>query len=156
MKKYFKWVALALTVVWCIFIWQFSLSTGEQSTATSNKVVESVNQVLEKIDPNLEVTSKEIRKSAHFVEFMGLGALLGLTLYLFGFPHVLPFGMIGVVPVAIVDECLQFLSPGRAPSAVDVLIDMGGGICGICGFLLLLYLVFAIIKRKEKKVAKTP
>ena len=156
MKQYLKWLALALTIVWCLFIWHFSLSTGEQSAATSDKVVESVNQVLEKVDPNLEVTSKEIRKSAHFVEFMGLGALLGLTLYLFGFPHVLPFGMIGVTLAAIVDECLQFLSPGRAPSAVDVLIDMAGGLCGILGFLLLLYLVFAIIKRKEKKVSKTP
>ena len=146
MKKYFKWVALALTVVWCIFIWQFSLSTGEQSTATSNKVVESVNQVLEKINPNLEVTSTEIRKSAHFVEFMGLGALLGLTLYLFGFPHVLPFGMIGVVPVAIVDECLQFLAPGRSPMVADVILDSAGYLCG-CAVIW----IFAYLRRKKIK-----
>ena len=154
MKKYLKWVALALTVVWCLFIWQFSLSDAEQSSATSDQIVESVNGVLEKVDPNLEVTSKEVRKSAHFVEFMGLGALLALTLYLFGFPHIVPFGLIGVVLAATVDECLQFLSPGRAPSVVDVLIDTAGGSCGIVGFLLLLWIVLAILRQREKKVSK--
>ena len=154
MKKYLKWVALALTIVWCLFIWQFSLSDAEQSSATSDPIVESVNGVLENINPNLEVTSEEVRKSAHFVEFMGLGALVALTLYLFGFPHIVPFGLIAVVLAATVDECLQFFSPGRAPSVVDALIDTAGGICGILGFLLVLYLVFAIMKRKEKKVSK--
>ena len=152
--RYLKWIALALTVAWCLFIWHFSLSNAEQSTATSEPIVESVNQILEKIDPDLEVTSKEVRKSAHFVDFMGLGALLSLTLYLFGFPHVVPFGLIGVVLAATVDECLQFLSPGRAPSVVDVLIDTAGGACGILGFLLLLWIVLAILRKKEKKVSK--
>ena len=154
MKKYLKWVALVLTVVWCLFIWQFSLSTAEESTATSDSIVESVNGILENINPNLEVSEQEVRKSAHFVEFMGLGALLSLTLYLFGFPHVVPFGLIGVVLAATVDECLQFLSPGRAPSVVDVLIDTAGGACGILGFLLLLWIVLAILRKKEIKVSK--
>ena len=151
MRKYLKWVALALTLVWCLFIWQFSLADAEASTQASNGVLESVNQVLEKINPNLEITGEEIRNSAHFGEFAVLGALLALTLWLFGFPHVTPFALLAGAVVAGVDECLQFFSPGRSPQLLDVLIDTAGALCGVLGFLALYYIVLAIMKKKKEK-----
>ena len=153
-RRILGFVSLGAVVLWCLFIWHFSLSPAADSSVTSGEVTGTLNSFLEKININLEFSGQVIRKLAHFVEFFVLGLLLALTLYLHSFPHVTPFALAISVLVAAVDECLQFLSPGRAPSLTDVLLDSLGAVCGIAAFLLLHLLCLALLRRRKKNLQK--
>ena len=151
MRRVLPWVLLAATVLWCGFIWHFSLASGTESAQTSGGVVEALNELLESVGSEAQFEHTTVRKMAHFCEFAVLGVLAALTLVLFRFPHVVPWALWAVFAVGCVDELLQLLSPDRGPSFGDVLLDTAGGLAGIvfvCGALLLFY---ALCARKERK-----
>jgi VanZ family protein len=55
-----------------------------------------------------------------------------------------------LLAVPVIDETLQYFSPGRSPQVRDVLIDFSGCITG----LIFTALVFAIIKFVKAKKSK--
>ena len=136
-----------LSVMIIAFIFSNSLKNGEESNAISKPIVEAVEAIF---DPNDTIPTKTfnyiVRKTAHFIEFAVLGAVLG------GLMRVLqmsgrksaskrtenrkPFGsplvkvlLIGFT-VAAVDETIQIFT-GRTNSILDVLIDTLGVLAGI-------------------------
>ena len=154
MKKYAKWVLLALLVAWCITIWQFSLAPAEKSSGTSSQVQDFCNDVLDKVGVEATVTAKTVRKTAHFTEFMLLGFLAAATLLAHGFGHWLLLSPLVFAPAAVIDECIQIFVPGRGPAILDVLLDVAGGTFGaaVCWALITLLLY---IKNKREKNSKT-
>ena len=152
MQKYGKWVATVATLLWCVFIWQFSLSSGSSSAQTSGEVLGACNGFLESIGVELQFSSTTVRKCAHFAEFFVLGVLAALTLFLFGVRLWLPCSALIFLPVAVIDECIQLFVPDRGPGMLDVLLDSLGGAVGALVFYLVLSLIYILKnKRKEKR-----
>jgi len=155
MRRALPYIALVATVLWCVFIWHFSLQPGAESAATSDGVTEIVNTVLESVGSEAQIEHGTVRKMAHFCEFAVLGVLASLTLVLFRFPHVVPWALLAVFFVGGVDELLQLTSPGRGPSFLDVLLDTAGGATGIllfCGAFLLVCALRARNQRKKSEI----
>ena len=151
MRKYLKWGLALVFVCWCVFIWHFSLASGEASAETSKGVVDFCNDVLQNVGVKTEVSTHAVRKTAHFSEFFVLGVLAASALLAHGFHHWLFLSPAPVLAVAAIDECIQIFAPNRGPHVLDVLLDFVGGICGIALFYLIFLLVsFIINKRKEK------
>ena len=154
MKKCGKWVLLALTLLWCAVIWQFSLSPASESSATSGEVLVFCNDVLEKAGTSFRLTSHTVRKLAHFTEFFVLGVLSFAAALAHGLrlPYLLSASL--VLLVATVDETVQRFVPGRGPAVRDVLLDLTGGIAG-AAFLWLLYILVKETYKKRKKTQKS-
>ncbi len=82
-----------------------------------------------------------LRKMAHFVEFAVLGAeWMALAHQKRRWWWALPGAA-----TAIIDECLQFFAPGRAPRVTDVLLDWSGYAVGA----VLLWGTWWIFHRKK-------
>ena len=158
MRKYAKWIPVVLTIVWCVVIWQFSLAPAKTSANTSGEVVDFVNGVLEDAGIKAEVTSKTVRKTAHFSEFLLLGVLASLSFLAQGFRHWYWLSGVVTVPAAVIDECIQIFVPGRGPHVLDVLLDVAGGAFGAIFFFVLWHLVVALKKKStnRQKNSKNP
>ena len=90
-----------------------------------------------------------VRKSAHFVEYMMLGAVLMMAEQLF---HNLKIGVIVAITVgslyAVFDEIHQYFVPGRACQLRDMVID----ICGVAAGVLI---VFAVLWVRNQHTDRT-
>ena len=155
MQKYGKWVSLGACLLWCAVIFRFSLSSGSDSAVTSGRVLAFCNGVLEALHLPLRFTAVAVRKLAHFTEFFVLGVLLMQTLTLHGFGHAELLAEPVALLVAAVDETIQAFVPGRAPSVLDVLLDLSGALCGSLSFLALCLLLLYIKKKRLQKSKKT-
>ena len=154
MQRLLRWGALALTVYWCFFIWHFSLASASESAATSGRFVGVFNEILADMGSDFRFSGTMVRKIAHFSEFAILGFLCALTWRQYRFSHPVWLSFPVVITVAGIDELLQFTSPGRGPSVLDVLLDTAGGTCGILAFGLLTVWILAIRARKIEKKQK--
>ncbi len=161
MKKYIAVIILTLLVVfWIGFIWGNSMKDGEASGEQSSKVCETVNEVAQSVGIEKPITERTVRKTAHFSEYMVLGALVCAdALALCGtFTFKKEAARIAVIScsvpisalVACVDEfCIQASTEGRGPALTDVLIDSSGALCALLITFLIVF-VFQLIKRKKK------
>lgn len=135
-------IALPIAIVlWTAFIWWQSLLSAEESTIESGHVVRFL-MALFGWDAQPAWLSYAVRKAAHFIEFGLLGTLWGGTARTYDRRLVWLWGL----PTGVVDECLQFLAPGRAPMVSDALIDTAGYLCGVAAVLLVTHLC-----RKKQK-----
>ena len=157
-RKYAKWIPVVLTLVWCLVIWNFSLAPGKTSANTSGEVVDFVNGVLEDAGIDAEVTGKTVRKTAHFSEFLLLGALASLSFWAQGFRHWHWLSGFVTVPAAVIDECIQIFVPDRGPHILDVLLDVAGGAFGAILFFAFWYLAASLKKKStnRQKNSKNP
>ena len=155
MPKYAKWILTVLLIVWCAVIWQFSAAPGSASESTSSQVQDFCNEVLDRAGVDFDITSKMVRKMAHFLEFFVLGVLAAATLLVHGFPHWHLLAPLVFVPVAVIDECIQIFVPGRAPHILDVLLDCTGGVCGAAAVFTLNLIILYIKNKRKEKIEKT-
>ena len=119
-------VALPMAIaLWTAFIWSRSLMSAEESAADSSRVAALIMRLFG-METQPEWLTFAIRKTAHFAEFAMLGLLWGGCSRAYG-RRLWPCGL----AVGAIDECLQFLSPGRAPMLMDVGIDTAGFLCGV-------------------------
>ena len=147
MRKYGKWIPIALTVLWCLVIWQFSLAPGKVSSGTSGRVVDFCNEILNDVGIEAKFTGRMVRKMAHFSEFFLLGVLASLSFLVQSIHHWYWLSGLVVVPVAVIDECIQLFVPDRGPHVLDVLLDITGGACGVLAFFVILWLAQAVKKK---------
>ena len=154
MRRGLIWALTALAAAWCIVIWSFSLQSGAESSSTSGAILQRVDEMLDAVGLENPFTPQTIRKTAHFCEFLLLGLLASAALRAHGFRHfaIIAFG--GVFAVASIDELLQFCSPGRGPSFLDVLLDAAGGLCGIALCCLLSALIHHFHQKRIEKSSK--
>lgn len=147
MKKQKRWqiVLLAVIGVATVLIWSQSLKSAGQSSLNSNAVAlpmagnEGVSGDL--FDTLLIL----VRKLAHFFEFAVLGVLWGLYSRLRPGKLAWLYGL----PVALLDEGLQYFAPGRAPGVLDVVLDYAGY---FCGFALVFSIAGWLLRRKKKSI----
>lgn len=159
-----KWILRAVTTVLCAFAVGFilynSVQPAVESAAQSNRIVEMVQRVVAVFAPHSSIVTatgeeyrrlhEAIRTLAHFSEYALLGALGGwccLSYTLKKWFYAIP--MVGLTVVAVLDECLQHFTPGRSMQGLDVLVDVGGGACGLAFALLIVWAVVKIIKRRK-------
>lgn len=142
MKKNTFWrVALPVCIaLWTAFIWAGSLKTADESSADSSWVAAWLVRLFGwETQPEWLIVA--IRKTAHFAEFAVLGLLWGGCSRAYG-RRLWLWGL----PVGVLDECLQFFSPGRAPRILDVGIDTAGFLCGVAAVWF-----FVCLRRKKIK-----
>lgn len=126
-------IIVTLAFVGCVlFIWHNSMESAEISSGRSGRVLEAVNDILKPVGREV-VTEHFVRKLAHFLEYALEGALtiLLFAAYRLRFQKRFWAMLLVGVATAVIDESIQFFSPGRAPGILDVCIDMQGFICGM-------------------------
>ena len=167
---FFQIVTTALCIAMLCFIFGNSLQSGEQSSAKSTAVTDSVQQAAQVVAPDSFVATATgedyeklhdiVRSLAHAIEFAAFGALLCFCYFSYTRrkkPLVIPLFLLFFVP--LVDECIQSFMGGRAAELKDVVIDFGGGMLGFVGAVVILLIGLAIcrsaVKRQEKRENQT-
>ena len=157
-KKYLIAVLWCLAGMWVVFIWWNSTRTGEVSGDMSGGVTATLNSILQKIFPQVEISHRFVRKAAHFCEFgmlawifcfafyitFDLKLLLMKTTKLCRVLLALPCAML----VAATDETIQLFVEGRGASVVDVMIDSLGALCFTAIFFFALLLIKFLHRQK--------
>lgn len=150
--------AISLTTVWLLFIFSNSLDTADESSIKSGNVTEFIEDVVQKVDPEAEVTNRQVRISAHFVEFAVLGVLAAITARTFRnkLRSCIIILLIAGVLTAITDEILQLFSDGRAAQITDIGIDFLGystglAICMACMFFVMRFIPGKVVKADRKE-----
>lgn len=161
-------VLFVVTLCFVLFMFSKSLTPAVESSRQSGGVVDLINKFLAGIDINLEVTDFIVRKTAHFTEFFVYGALLTLTVLsltsnsntiCIKLPHKntncinkanLSVKTIGqnifkilffAVLVPLIDETLQYFSPGRSAEVKDVLLDFSGCLTAVVVISIITFLI---------------
>ena len=153
-----KRTIILLLIILCItFIFTNSLMNADQSKEESSKITIAIEKVVstlykdntpEKVTHFFKTTFNNIlRDSAHFIEFLILGIFV--TLYSNKFKSTnlrrTLLVLLFCILISLIDETIQFFSPGRAFELYDMALDSLGSIIGI----LLIFLIYK--KRKQKK-----
>ena len=150
MKKYLKIINIVLLVICMISIFLLSNEDRKTSTIRSIDTTKKIVSVVSS-DKVSDTTStkiakdyfNEVRKSAHFIEYLCLGILVINVIkdykkisYKWIIICILFFLL-----YSISDEVHQIYVPGRSCEVRDVLIDTSGSIIGI--------MIYCLINRKQ-------
>ena len=138
-------------------IFYFSSQSGPVSTQLSDSVISAVTEKNDPLSKDMwQKLNVIIRKSAHFIEYMSLGAAFafGLRFSVAGastIKYILLSTLFSAV-YAVSDEIHQYFVPGRACMLTDVGIDTIGSLSGAVLMILFLTIVIKIYeKRKSSK-----
>lgn len=146
----FRYLLIALIVATLAFIFTRSTKPPEKSMEESNEFAEFVEEIIPPDTDAGEYVQKNIRKLAHFTEFMILGFLVSLyaciyTRHIISKILSLGFGLI----FAACDETIQIFS-GRGPSVTDVFIDFAGFATSTVIICTVWYLILFFKKKVNK------
>ncbi|AEB75399.1 VanZ family protein [Clostridium botulinum] len=149
MKKIFM---VLFVIFWMGFIYHNSATIGDESNKKSYSIVNKVDKIKEnteiknsikehkpinKIESNQKL-NRIIRKNAHLFEYLVLGILLCVVLFLCSSiegKHKLIYILFICLFYAVTDEFHQNFVQGRSSSVSDVLIDFSGSVFGIIIYL---------------------
>ena len=144
-KTFWRWALLAAIGVTTLVIWALSLRSASASSQQSDKLTVPLVTATEASGDFFDRLFIFVRKMAHFLEFFGLGLLWGLYRCQRPVRGVLFYGLL----VAVVDEILQYFTPGRSPGFWDVVLDYCGYFCGLA-------LVFAVADWLKRRKLRQP
>ena len=117
-------VLTLLSVAAVSFIFYNSSLTADDSTVRSSGLREWFNDLLRSLGIGWEITEHLTRKTAHFVEFFTLGALLSATALAYVPKGKSLYAALGAgIAVAVTDELIQTGSTGRSCQVSDMLLD---------------------------------
>jgi len=135
-------VLLTLSLV--VFIFSNSAQTAQISSAYSGRVMAFLNSICAALKLNFTFNQSIVRTLAHFGEFGLLGVLSVSTfLSFFGIKaKTLIFSVLLPVSTAVIDECIQLFSDGRAFQFSDLVIDFTGSLLGVVGVFLIALLIY--------------
>ena len=140
------------TVLCLIFIFSQSLLPADTSGNESSRVVDFLNFICEYIGVSVRFTGHFVRKCAHFTEFSVLGFFVFNTFraYVNKVRFSFIFAPLTCAAVAVIDECLQLMSKGRACSVSDMLLDSCGAVFGILIAILCYMILCRFVDMKNK------
>lgn len=140
---------MAIVLLLLLFIWGNSLQPAEASSAVSTGLLAQLKPLWRELTgTGFPISHHLLRKLGHFSEFLILGIAVTLTGTI-GLPtrehretiilqkHIIPVILYAGLLAAVVDETIQYFSPGRSPEVRDILIDYSGFCCGLLLVLLL-------------------
>lgn len=146
-KIAFPWL---MVVAIMALIFYFSSQVADQSNELSTGITEKISEVLTKsfsfTDISVKTMNHFVRKGAHFTIYAALGFMLAYALVVSEMKLRWAW-VIGTV-YAMTDELHQMFVPGRGPMLRDVFLDSLGVLFGIGCFMVLLWFIKKIIKRK--------
>lgn len=123
-----------LTILLLLFIWGNSLQPASASDALSGGLFQHLQQFwMQVTGTDFPVSHHMLRKAGHFSEFLLLGffsTFTGITADSHKRRAIFPVLYFGLLS-AVLDETLQYFSPGRSPQVTDLLIDHSGFCCGL-------------------------
>ena len=142
--RIFGWLLL---IVYVCVIYGHSLTPADLSSQESGFVLRVCRGVLAGLGLEFAwLTEHMVRKTAHFVEYAGLGVLLAVNFRPWkGAGRPAPCGfwtrIRGALELALavpfVDETIQLFVEGRSGQISDVWLDMSGALCGLAAACLL-------------------
>ena len=131
-----------------LFIFSNSLKDSASSNAVSDRVIEWLRPILDRIFPDVALQNFLVRKLAHVLEF----AMLGIAIALFHRyvqnycgKHFYGFACFYGLAVAVIDELIQSISD-RTDSVQDVCLDFSGYMIGV----LLMIGIFLLTDHRNK------
>ena len=159
------YIFLTLTVLIDIFIIVEGGINGTNSASQSAGFTQWIISIVEKINPNSplvtdpDLAHRIIRKLVgHFGLFGVSGIITVVTLSLIDNAYVdkkiqiiLAAASVGLA-VAFISELMQFITPGRYMSIIDVLIDYAGFVL-FGGITFLIFYIVHLQKEKKKNVS---
>jgi len=143
-------VLLILIVLTVAFIFIQSTYPPQESSEKSEEVGDIIAEIIPPETPVGEYVQNNVRKLAHFFEFLALG--LWVSLYVsFSFTDpALYFGaLFSGLLVALLDETIQIFS-SRGASVADVWLDFLGYTCSTV-IIYTVCTVWRLIRRKRKQ-----
>ncbi len=140
--KIYRALSLILLVAVMVTIFVLSHQNGEASTQTSGLVTNLLAVIF-----GGNIPEDIVRTFGHFSEFAALGFLFFNCIYAFKDLKKPVISIILSWTYAWTDEIHQIFINGRAFQISDLLVDLGGIICGT---LLIYFIVFVYEKIKQK------
>ena len=142
-NKFFTFAAL---ILWCCVVFFFSSQSGDESTRSSDIIVNRVESAHEgvraQVIENSEFSLTDVvRKIAHIMEY---GVLASVAYFAF---RRFSWAFVFSVLYAASDEIHQIFVPGRGPRVTDVLIDSFGAILALS--------LICLFKKYNEKSQKT-
>ena len=140
-------ICYAMLALLLLLIWGNSLQPAEASSAVSTGVLSRLQPLwLQLTGTNFPLSHQLLRKLGHFSEFFLLGLVSTLTAITFRkkILSMMPITLYVGLAVAVIDETIQYFSPGRSPEVRDILIDYSGFCCGLLVALALYKLLSAM------------
>lgn len=135
-----KIISVILLLLWMGIIFSFSSANANESTETSNKVMDVPINIIDKIKGTNTSQSERIkiyeryhfivRKAAHVTEYLILGVLMLNCLHVFNAPKEFYLALFLCFLYASSDEFHQYFT-GRSARVMDVMIDTFGSFLGI-------------------------
>lgn len=126
-------VWFAVLLLYIAIIYSHSMQPAVQSSKESGFVLKTASGFMDQIGiENGWLTEHIVRKTAHFVEYAGMGLLLFANLC--NLPDKrerLLTGMLAVVFIPFIDETIQLFASGRAAMVQDVWLDISGAVFGL-------------------------
>ena len=143
-NKLFAAVFWILSLAVMVMIFTFSAATGEESEEVSQNLLSKIIEFIGNY-----ISHNFLRKVAHFSEFAALGfCMAGAIHFTFG-KRKFYLPLISCVLYAVSDEIHQHFVPERACRVFDMFVDTCGVMTGIGIFILLIFIISKIIKKKE-------
>ena len=144
-----KKILILMTIIWIMFIFFNSSQTAQVSGVRSGRIVSIIYDLFSWIGFDIEIGNLSIwiRKLAHVFEYLLLGILVTIIVFDMNLKISYKYIYSFTIPllVAIVDETIQTVIPGRSGNVLDVLIDSIGIIIG-------LIITVTIKTRRYKKI----
>ena len=122
-------ICAALLVTNILFIWGNSLLPGSVSGAISHWVRDVLAYIFQREPSGSDSGHGLVRKLAHLTEFACLGGLFAWLFTMIHKPVII--SIVCGFSVAVIDETIQRIVPGRGPSVWDVLLDTAGVLLGM-------------------------
>ena len=139
--RIFGWILL---IVYVCVIYGHSLTPADLSSQESGFVLRVCRGVLAGLGlESAWLTEHMVRKTAHFVEYAGLGVLLAVNFRPWrgpapgGFWPRVRGALELALAVPLVDETIQLFVEGRSGQISDVWLDLAGALCGLGAACLL-------------------
>ncbi len=130
-----------------LVIYHFSSENGAQTARTSGILAQKIAQVMyvEPTQAQVDEVHRIIRKSAHILEFFGLGFLMTAavktTWQKLKFWTLGPIVGLFVVFVAWFDEWHKIFIPGRHYQISEAMLNATAGITGIFAGVIIIWLI---------------
>ncbi|HIX15876.1 MAG TPA: VanZ family protein [Candidatus Hungatella pullicola] len=136
MKRRAIWTGVL--ILYTLFVFSNSMDPSDVSSQESSYVLSVVQNFLDPMGWAIPVTEHVIRKTAHFLEYSGMGGLLYFSLRSWELPRystLLLYCLIGFL-IPFCDETIQLFAEGRSGQISDVWLDISGVIFGslLCCF----------------------
>ena len=145
----FRVIIFILTAGMIAFAFIHSSMPADLSGEESESVMIVLQNILNFLGFNAELTDHIVRKAAHYTEYMAIGMLLVSCAY--SFSRTKPYRsysqiLLAGLATAVCDETIQLNVAGRSGQITDVLLDFSGVITG-AAFMMLIYIIYRKIRK---------